>query len=69
MLLICFALYKLLSMEFLINSHICSVKSPPFMGEDEISEGIHNLPKITKLVSPGVQMQPHANSNTYFLKH
>lgn len=69
MLLICYALYKVLSMEFLINSHVCSARSPHFMGEDEISERISNLPKITKLVSSGVQMQPHANSKTYFLKH
>lgn len=39
------------------------------MKEHEISKRVHNLPKITKLVSSGTQIQPHTNSKTYFLKH
>lgn len=69
MLLICHVLCQLLNMDFLINSHICSVKSPHFMEEYETSERVHNLPKITELVNSGARIQPRANPNTYFLKH
>lgn len=37
-LLTCYPLYELLNMDFFINSHMCSVKSPQFMEENEISE-------------------------------
>lgn len=69
MLLICHVLYQLLNMDFLINSHIRSVKSPHFMEEYDISERIHNLPKVTKLVNSGARIQPRSNPKTYFLKH
>lgn len=56
MLLICYALCKLLIIEFLIHSHICFIKLPLYMEEHEISERVHNLLKITKLVSSGTQI-------------
>jgi len=48
MLLICYALFKVFNMEFLINSHICSMKSSHFMEDNEISKRVSNLPKIIK---------------------
>ena len=53
MLLIFYALCKVLNTEFLINGQIYSVKSSHSTKENEISGRVSNLPKTTKLVNCG----------------
>lgn len=48
MLLTYYALFKVFNMDFLTNSHICSIKSSQFMEDNEISRRVSILLKIMK---------------------